>query len=145
VSTESIDLFKLADDVFDRLAISGYEALGSLNKVFVCVWSLKGEVDNGGFDQWLFNSSGDWAYDTPRCLEEIGAVKTAAIVKEAINIFPGGVVPVDLEERRTAMENIGETVSLRWDKLSDIFYREEENLDELLAAYILSNKDTNAL
>ena len=84
MATESIDLFEMADEVFDRLGKSSYRDLVGLDKVFVSVWSLKGEVDNGGFDQWFFNSSGDWAFDTPPSLVRIGAEATAGIVEEAI-------------------------------------------------------------
>ena len=58
---ERPDLFKVSDSVFDRYGKLGYEKLTWPEKVFVCVWGLEGEVNNGGFDQYYFNSSGDHA------------------------------------------------------------------------------------
>lgn len=137
MATDSNYLFEVADDVFERLGKYGYRDLAEFDKVFVSVWSLKGEVDNGGFEQWLFNSSGDWAYDTPRTLEEIGATKIAEIVQEVIQLFPGGCVPEDLDDRRRSMKNIDDKIVQKWDELSDLFYQ-EENIDELLASYVHS-------
>ena len=111
----------------------------TFDKVFVAVWSLKGEVDNGGFDQWFFNSSGDWAIDTPRSLREIGAVITAKMVEEAIAAFPGGAPPVDIDERRKRMESASEDTAEKWDVLSTTFYEEEEDLDALLQEYVDKN------
>ena len=49
-------------------------------RVFRTVWGLKGEVDNGGFDQFYFNSSGDTAFFAPEALDAIGAKEAAKVV-----------------------------------------------------------------
>ena len=72
-------LFNVSDDVFDRYAKVGFSRLSEPEQVFICVWSLEGEVNNGGLDQFYFNSSGDHAITTPDALESIGASRSCPI------------------------------------------------------------------
>jgi len=80
---QEIDVFEVSDRVFDRYSRSGYATLSKPEQVFVCVWGLDGEVNNGGFDQYFFNSAGDHALDSPNALLAIRAHVTAKIVQEA--------------------------------------------------------------
>ena len=51
--------------------------------------TLEGEVNNGGFDQFFYNSAGNNTADTILALQAIGAARTADIVKRAAAMFPG--------------------------------------------------------
>ena len=93
---------------------------------------LQAEVNNGGFDQFFFNSAGDHTPQIIEALEAIGAVKTADIVKRAAGKFPGGMPPPDRFERQDVLL---EQVSPEADAFLDLdkeFYRNPENLSELL-------------
>ena len=57
------------------------------------------EVNNGGFHQFFNNSSGDKTVETIVALTQIGATKTAGIVRSAAAMFPGGMPPRDRKER----------------------------------------------
>ena len=50
-------------------------------------WILEGEVNNGGFNQFYFNSSGQYAAKSVEGLQEIGALKYMKLVKEANRIY----------------------------------------------------------
>jgi hypothetical protein len=63
--------------------------------VFVCVWELEADVNNGGFDQYYFNSSGDLAGDAVESLNAIGAKNTADVVRQANALFGAGGPAVD--------------------------------------------------
>src|ERR1700722_5493586 len=82
-----IDLIKMSESVWDRESKLSYEKLSQPERVFLCIWDLEAEVDNGGFDQYYFNSAGDHALDTVRALETIGAKRTAELVKTMNNLF----------------------------------------------------------
>ena len=137
MGAETENLYAMADDVFARLSVSGYEKLSDADKIFVSVWSLKGEVDNGGFEQWLFNTSGDWAYDTTRCLIELGATRTAELVSRVLDLFPAKGIPSEMVCRRKLMERIDKNIIEMWDEMSDEFFKEEEDIESLLADYVL--------
>jgi len=127
------------DRFFDRLEQVGFENLNEIEKTFICVWSLQGEVDNGGFDQWLFNSSGNWALETILGLHRIGAEATAKMVEKVISLFPGGPPPKDIDKRREIMESIPEKTSAIWNEIDDQFYKNNDDIEGLLSKYIKEN------
>ena len=59
--------------------------------------------NNGGFHQFFFNDAGKLAGDALRGLEFLGAEVTAGILRRAMAIFPGSVVPAGQKERREYM------------------------------------------
>ncbi|MDG1719706.1 MAG: DMP19 family protein [Bacteroidia bacterium] len=62
-------------------------------KLFYYNQCLEREINNGGFNQYFFNSSGDFANLTVQSLLTIGAKRTAAILQKAINQFPDKTTP----------------------------------------------------
>jgi hypothetical protein len=58
---------------------------------------LEGQVNNGGFDQFFFNSSGDYAHEILTAYREIKAYNTVELIKNAIDLFPVLPVPKDTE------------------------------------------------
>ncbi len=67
------------------------------------VEELEAEVNNGGFDQYFFNSSGENAAAVIGALDKIGATKTAGIVRAACEKFPGGMPPADWIARQAVL------------------------------------------
>ena len=51
-----------------REAAVGVKALSPGERVFLYVWNLEAEVNNGGFEQFYLNSAGDNAIETPVAL-----------------------------------------------------------------------------
>src|SRR4051812_22979663 len=68
-------------------------------KVFYCIQELEREVNNGGFNQYFINLSGDYAHETIKSLHAIGANTTAVILQRAIDQFPDHRVPKDRHVR----------------------------------------------
>ena len=130
------------DPFFSRLDKVGFNNLSEIEKTFICIWSLEGEVNNGGFDQWFFNSSGDWAFDTPPSLLRIGAEATAGIVEKAISYFPDGNPSKNMIKRRKQMKKVTDIIETKWNELDDKFYEYEDDLEMLLVQYIKKNKNT---
>ena len=107
---------------------------------FLSVRELAEEVNNGGFDQYFFNSAGNYASDALWGLRAIGAEKTASILERAMAQFPGGTVPELRHERQAVMDSLPESVQEVWDALDQEFYHSEEPLDSLLTAFVRSNE-----
>jgi hypothetical protein len=53
-------------------------------QVFYCTWLVEAEVMNGGFNQYFWNSSSEFAEVTPAALKEIGDVVAAEMMQNAI-------------------------------------------------------------
>ena len=73
------------------------EKLNEYERTFFATQILEQEVNNGGFSQFFYNSSGEIANEVVEAFTKIGALKTSKICKRAVSVF-NGVVPID---RRT--------------------------------------------
>jgi hypothetical protein len=119
-----------------------YELLSPARRAVVLAEELDGEVNNGGFDQYYLNSSGDGAALAPAALKQLGRDKAAAIAERANAQFPGGP-PADRALRLKAMDKLGGAAGTAWEQLDTDFYHLDEKdalgLDALVP-YILAHE-----
>jgi hypothetical protein len=107
--------------------------------IFSIYWFVA-ETNNGGMHQFFFNDSGQLAVSALRYLEQIGAAKTADILRRAIALFPGGKVPTDQEERRETLLAMDEECVL-FDPLTDELYSCGEDVNEFHQAYATAHPE----
>lgn len=82
---------ELMQIVFDNLttkpfAVSEYATVMSWNKsrqAIYMIWVLEGEVNNGGYNQFYSNSSGQFYKHLPDALKLVGANQFAALTEKA--------------------------------------------------------------
>ena len=120
------------DEAFDRLT--------QPQKNFYYIQELEREVNNGGFNQYFYNSSGDYAHETILALEAIGAENARTILAAAVNEFPDHLVPKDRDERQEALAKIESKAQESWDKLDSEFYTYPDDLDALNIEYVKRNR-----
>ena len=118
------------------------DKLNEAQKLFFFNQNVERELNNGGFNQYFWNSSGDFANETIASLKAIGAEKTAALLQQAMDQFPDRKVPTNRDERNELQEQIQEQADEVWNELDEKFYLYEENLNELNLAFIKMNKDS---
>jgi hypothetical protein len=107
--------------------------------VFAIQWYVA-EVNNGGHDQFYFNSTGIVWEDALKGFEVIGVLKNVDIVKESVARM-GGKPSKDRDKRNEQLEQAygdDEDGDLFGD-LDDLFYKSESEMDELLNTYIKAN------
>jgi len=104
--------------------------------VLSALWALEAEVNNGGFDQFFFNSAGDLAFYAPEALRSIGANRMAALAEEANSVFGPGGPPRDWETRRAQVRQFSDEVQERLDRLDSQFYEYPDDIRKLLQAYL---------
>jgi len=75
------DSFDLVDDKYKAY---GFSTLNEKEKATFTIWWLEAEVNNGGFQQYFWNSAGDHADVALKSLKKIGAYQTATLLEEAI-------------------------------------------------------------
>ena len=109
-------------------------------KNVIFIENLEREINNGGFNQFYFNSSGDYSHETIDALSAIGANKTAEIVRKANFMYPNNKVPKDREERINILLEIEKEANPIWEEADQQFYKYEDDLATLLAKYIRENK-----
>tara|TARA_B100001167_G_scaffold163752_1_gene111954 strand:+ start:1536 stop:2063 length:528 start_codon:yes stop_codon:yes gene_type:complete len=116
------------------------DRLNESQKILLIVENLEREINNGGFHQFYWNSSGNYANETIDALIKIGANKTAEIVKKANSEFETGDVPKDRAERQNEIELIEGKAEENWNKYDSEFYEYQDNLTKLLIAFVIKNK-----
>ncbi|NCU05033.1 MAG: DMP19 family protein [Chitinophagaceae bacterium] len=104
--------------------------------------NLEREINNGGFNQYFYNSSGDYAHETLTSLQSIGANKTAVILRQAIDQFPNSTVPKDRQERQNVLEQIEDKANEVWENLDQKFYAYEDDLTELNLEYVEQHRNS---
>ncbi len=135
MTTTEEDLLVLSEVLFSAKSLTPAEA------TFVRVWELEAEVNNGGFSQFYFNSAGDHAASTVDALEEIGAGRTAEIVRAANSVFPGAAPPSDTYERQDLLEALGESGEEKLETWDGEFFKYQDNLSELLCRFVDNNRN----
>ena len=113
------------------------EKLNEHERLFYITQTLEQEVNNGGFSQYFYNSSGNFANEVVDAFTRIGALKTAEICKKAVAVF-NGQVPVDRDERENLLESLDcEDI---FDECDNAFYDYEDDLEALNYAYIMNHR-----
>ena len=117
------------------------EKLSPAEQIFFICTILEQEVNNGGFDQFFCNSSGNFANRIVDAFLTIGAEEIASICKDALAAFPESL-PEDWAERQeyldeTSTEEIQDILSA----CDDRFYEYPEDLENLCYQYALSHKE----
>ncbi len=112
------------------------QALNEHERVIYVTQLLEAEVNNGGFDQFFRNSSGNLSNEIVSAFKQIGALKTAAICEKAISLFPKPV-PATQEEREQLLTDEADVIL---DECDEEFYHSEENLESLNNQYIMEHK-----
>jgi len=123
--------------MFERIESRGFESLTvSERAAFGLMWLFL-ETNNGGLHQFFFNDAGKLASDALRGLEMVGAPATASILRRAMSVFPGEVVPLDQADRRQFLcAVLTPTQEKLLDDLTTEFYRTQEPVADLLYAYV---------
>jgi Domain of unknown function (DUF4375) len=102
-----------------------------------CIYT--GEVGNGGHAQFFLNPGGCYAGRVLVALHEMSLDSLEDILRRAIEVFPGGQVPPDGDERERLIERFPRTALATWDHLSRELY-ELGGYDEDVLAYLRGNE-----
>jgi hypothetical protein len=149
---EMDEIWKLSDTTDFLIAInerlnarSSYgerlERLSAEEQVFYICNLLEEEVNNGGFDQFLYNSSGNYAHRVEACLRIIGANKTTDICRTAFSAY-GKPIPQDRAKREKFLDKMeNDEISDILSDCDDQFYEYPDPLEELCYQYILSHRE----
>lgn len=119
-----------------KYLVAGIKGMDEHEVVLHSVRALEAEVNNGGFEQFYWNSAGDLARETVDSLVRIGAIETSKIVRAANASISKEAQLKEKGSRQDALEI--EAVRNKLDLFDDEFWQQRDNLTELLAKYINS-------
>jgi Domain of unknown function (DUF4375) len=84
-------LYELTLSLQEKRTAGGLAALSAKERVILDIADLEAQVNNGGFDQFFYNSGSRRAVEMIAALRLVGAPKMAAIVERACRKFPSGM------------------------------------------------------
>lgn len=95
-------------------------------------------MNNGGFDQYYFNSSGNLAFYAPSALRKIGAHQMAKLTEDANKVFGPGGPARNTDERQSQLLALSPNggPSNAWDELDRAFYSYPVDISMLLTAFL---------
>jgi hypothetical protein len=140
LDNETKIIIALSEKTALKIEQVGYKNLTETEKVFFCVYWLEGEVNNGGLNQYFFNSAGDHAQETVNALMEIGANYTAELLKQSFTVFAEKIPFKDRNKRQDQLFSIGEENEEFLDELDSKYYRYTDPVGSLLVDYIKKHK-----
>ena len=117
-------------------------ALSEAERIFYITQTLEMEVNNGGFSQFFYNSSGNFSNELVGAFTAIGANATAAICQKAISAF-GRDIPVDRDEREKMLDELeNDEIDEILEECDSAFCDYEDNLNELNYNFAMKNKES---
>ncbi len=110
----------------------------------VLVQTFYSEVENGGFEQYFHNSSGERTPETWDALVEFGAEKEAELLGSAASlVFPKGIVPRSDTKRRHLLANAATSTVQALGELDKSFYalKKQCPLVAIISRYITAHEE----
>jgi len=133
-------LLTLAESPRARFWRVEFDALSVPESVFRAVWELEAEVNNGGFHQYLFNSSGKLARFALSALRAVGAAQTASILELAISVIGADVQWSDDAARQERLVALPDEAVEELKDLDHAFFGYPDNLTALLYNYVCAHR-----
>jgi hypothetical protein len=114
--------------------------LNHAEKTFVLIDIFEAAMNEGGFHYFFNNESGDFATEIIQAYKEIEAPKTATLLTKAFQLFTVKYTE-NRAKRQEIIAKLDEKIISGWEDLDEFFFtEEEEDVVELILAYIRKNK-----
>ncbi len=110
---------------FERIADRDPSTWTDWERQLIALGGLRGEVNNGGLDQYFFNSAGDQCLDAVAAAEAAGEAELAGVLRRALGLLDLED-PTNRSARQDALEALDDDAL---DALTDEYYRLEDSRD----------------
>ena len=110
--------------------------LNDYEKTFIYIDIFENHTTNGGFEEFFWNSSGQFSHEILEAYEAIGATKTATLIYNAFTAFGEIPIPKDNAFRKKILIDLK---SEAWDVLDQAFYKSKEDIVPLILNFVTRN------
>jgi len=139
-NTHRIDSIVLAFEYALDVRRSNGEELNDEELVILAIEGLEEEVSNGGFSQFFYNSTVEYAPIIVASLQNIGCHEMANLAQRAIDIL--AVDSLDPDTIRNRMAADDDMLEQALGELDDIYYKSDEVPGYALFEYIKNNRES---
>lgn len=99
-----------------------------------------GDIENGGFEASMYNSSGDWMGEAIRGARLIGADGHADLLEEFLRFGMAGDPAMSGDAREARLEAMTDEEAEQLERLGDAFF-DLPSLDDALTSYVERHGD----
>jgi hypothetical protein len=145
--TLELDEYTAVDRIYDFLSRNWYIDLNlslrewsESEKQLFAIEYFQREVNNGGFHQYFFNSSGDFAEICAAGLERIGATEAHRLLVKGMSTFSGSY-PLDPAKRQDLLEQQGDSAFDALGPLDTAYYELTFDIGSALFNLVLNNRE----
>lgn len=96
----------IAEEIYTKYEEVNFDELDEVTQNSIVFIGLDGEIDNGGFLQFIENSSGDFYEETLRSAKAMGSQGLVDALEKVAKQFPKGTVPTDTIVRQDILEEL---------------------------------------
>jgi len=115
------------------------QKLSQVELDILAIEAMEREVNNGGYHQFFFNSSKEYAAILPAALKRIGCPKAAQISSEALS-YLGIKGDVTSDKITSSLETLGEKAIDDLARIDERYFKNDEAIADKSFAYIKSEK-----
>jgi hypothetical protein len=134
-------LIKLSESPTGPFWRIDYDKLSAPEQVFLLIWELESEVNNGGFHQYFYNSSGVLAPNVVSALKAMGAQATAEIAQRALNAVGNAITSWSNDaDRQASVNRLSSGTRQILENLDQEYYKCPEDLTPLLYKYVAEHR-----
>lgn len=113
-----------------------FQNLNDFERTFVYVDVFEKHTSNGGFEEFFWNSSGQFSHEILEAYEKIGAIHTASLIYDAFRLFGEIPIPKSIEHRRAIINGIDPKT---WEVLDREFYKSKDPIISLILEFVAIN------
>ena len=113
-----------------------FTALNDYEKTFIYIDIFENHTTSGGFEEFFWNSSGQFSHEILAAYEAIGANKTASLIYNAFTVFGEIPIPKDNAFRKKILTELN---AVSWDTLDHEFYKSKEDIVSLILRFVAKN------
>ena len=113
-----------------------FTALNDYEKTFIYIDIFENHTTNGGFEEFFWNSSGQFSHEILAAYEAVGAKKTATLIYNAFTEFGEIPIPKDNTFRKKILTELN---SDAWETLDQAFYKSKEAIVPLVLKFVAKN------
>ena len=142
------EAFAAINGVIDPLAHTsnlidarGWDRMTEPQQFLHAVYGLEGEVNNGGFSQYFFNSAGDFWRTALAGLRAMNVNTTFELLQKAVDFFGPDGPSADRDERQEQLSKIIDEREADLHALDDEFFKDEDQRYVRLLLYAAKNAE----
>jgi hypothetical protein len=127
--------------LLDKETARGLRVFSPQERHVYAVQAMVREVNNGGFDQFFFNGSGELAFDLVPALDAMGSIEKRSIARRALERFGKPRSLKEVTRHKHLAKITADGATRLWDDLDDEFYRCTENIETMVLDHIDRHRD----